>query len=70
MIYFTDIKKTKHYVLNHEKNFSWFEVIRVILNSQKSIKKKNNKLEIETNNFYVLCEFNDNILYVINAKRK
>ena len=70
MVYFIGIKKTKHYILNHEKQVPWVEVISVVLKSSKIIRRKGDKLEIETNTHYILCELNNNILHIINAKRK
>ncbi len=70
MVYFTDIKKTQHYIEYHEKQVPWFEVISMISQSQKIIRKKDSKLEIENENYYILCEMINNTLYVINANRK
>ena len=70
MVYFTAIKKTQHYEDNHEQDIPWSEVIRIIFSSSKNIKKKGTKYEIETNDFYILMELKDKILYVINAKRR
>lgn len=70
MVYYTKIKKTKHYIEYHEKGVHWHEVIKVILNSHKNIKKKGSRLEIETKNCYILCKLKENTLYIINAKRK
>ena len=70
MVYFTAIKKTKHYEENHEHDIPWREVVEIIFKSSKDIKKKGNKYEIETDNYYVLMELLDKILYVINAKRR
>ena len=70
MVYFTGIKKTKHYISYHEKSFPWNEVVKEVIKAHKSIKKKSNKLEIETKNCYILCKINNNKLYIINGKRK
>ena len=70
MIYFTGIKKTEHYVKEHEQNVPWSEVIEVIFKSSKNIKKKGNKYEIETDKYYILMELKNKVLYVINAKRR
>ena len=67
---FNSIKKTEHYRQNHEENFSWDEVVRIIFQSSKNMKKKGNKIEIETRNYYILCEIKDKTLWVINAKRR
>ena len=34
----------------------------------KNPRKKEDKIEIVTDNYYILCEIKDNILWVINAK--
>ena len=70
MVYFTEIKKTKHYEENHEQDVPWSDVIEVIFNSSKNIKKKDNKYEIENNKHYILMELKNKVIYVINAKRK
>ncbi len=70
MVYFTDIKKTRHYIEEHEKDVPWFEVIKIIFASSKTIRKKKNRLEIENKKYYILCKLENNTLYVINAKRK
>ena len=70
MVYFSDIKKTKHYRLYHEKQVPWYEVNKVIFQSQKIIRKKGNKLEIENECYYILCKLKNSVLYVINAKTK
>lgn len=66
-MYLKAIRKTEHYKENHENSFPWSEVIRIIMTS-KNPRKKDNKIEMETNNHYILCEIKDNILWVINAK--
>ena len=70
MVYFTAIKKTKHYEEQHEQNVPWSEVVEVIFKSSKNIKKKGDKYEIETERYYILMELKSNVLYVINAKRR
>ena len=70
MVYFTAIKKTKHYEENHEQDIPWSEVIEIIFKSSKIIKKKDDKYEIETDKYYILMELKNKILYVINAKRR
>ena len=70
MVYFTEIKKTKHYVEEHEQNVPWSEVVEVIFQSSKNIRKKEGKYEIETDKYYILMELKNKVLYVINAKRR
>ncbi len=69
MVHFKSIRKTFHYIIYHEKNFSWSKVIEIIMTT-KNIRKKGDKLEIETPEHYLLCKLEDNILLVINAKYK
>jgi hypothetical protein len=70
LVYFTSIKKTEHYIKEHEQNVPWSEVVEVIFKSSKNIKKKGNKYEIETGKYYILTELKNKVLCVINAKRK
>ena len=70
MVYFTAIKKTKHYEENHERYVPWSKVIEIIFKSSKNMKKKDYKYEIETDGYYILMELKNKVLYVINAKRK
>ena len=67
-MYFKEIRKTKHYKENHEKDFPWSKIIEKIL-TNKNPRKKDNKIKIKTDNYYILCEIKDNILWVINAKQ-
>ena len=69
MVYFTSIKKSLHYIIHHERNFPWSKVIEIILKT-KNMRKKGNNLEIETPEHYLLCNLENNILWVINAKYK
>jgi len=66
-MYFKGIRKTKHYKENHEKNVPWSKVIEVILTT-KNQRKKGDKIEIKSKNYYILCQLENNILWVINAK--
>ena len=70
MVYFTDIKETRHYIENHKKEFSWSEVLKTIYKSLKNIRKKHGKYEIERNGYYILMELKDKTLYVLNAKKR
>ncbi|MGV8087160.1 MAG: hypothetical protein ACP5N1_06025 [Candidatus Woesearchaeota archaeon] len=69
MVYFTDIQPTKHYLEEHEKDVPWDKVVEIIF-SIKNPRKKEDKFEIETQKYYLLFKIENNILYVINAKRK
>ena len=66
-MYFKAIRKTEHYKENHEKDFPWSRVIEIILTARNP-RKNDNKIEIKTDKYYILCELKDNILWVINAK--
>ncbi len=67
MVYFKSIKKTLHYTIHHERYFPWSKVVETIMTT-KNIRKKGNRLEIETPNCYILCDLEGDILWVINAK--
>ena len=68
-MYFKSIRKTFHYIINHEKYFPWSKVIEIIITA-KNMRKKDNKIEIETKDYYILCKLENGILWVINAKYK
>jgi hypothetical protein len=69
MVYFTSIQPTEHYLNEHQKDVSWDEVIDVLL-STKNPRKKEDKFEIDANNYYILFRIENNTIFVINAKRK
>lgn len=66
-MYFKAIRKTEHYKEYHEKDVPWSKVIEIILTT-KNPRKKGNKIEIKTKNYYILRQLKDNILWIINAK--
>jgi|TARA_B100001971_G_C18121314_1_gene499578 c-di-AMP phosphodiesterase-like protein len=66
-MHFRSIRKTNHYREHHEKDVPWSEVIEAILTT-KNPRKKENKIEIKNNKYYILCKLENNILWVINAK--
>ncbi len=68
MVYFTDIQPTKHYLEEHAKNVPWDKVIEIILTT-KNPRKKGDKFEVEKKDYYILFKIEDNVLYVINAKK-
>lgn len=70
MVHFRSIRKTLHYTLYHERNFPWSKVVEIIMMSTKNMRKKGNNLEIETNEHYLLCKVENDVLWVINAKYK
>ncbi|MBL7100822.1 MAG: hypothetical protein ISS23_02600 [Nanoarchaeota archaeon] len=63
---FKEIKPTKHY-LEYHSNIPWYKVVEIILTS-KDKRKKGNKIMIKKDNYYILCQLKNKILYVINAK--
>jgi hypothetical protein len=69
MVYFTAIEPTNHYLEEHSKDVPWDEVVNLIL-STKNPRKKGNNFEIEKNGYYILFKVENNILWVINAKRE
>lgn len=70
MVYFKKIRKTRHYVESHENAVPWFTVVEVIFKASKKMRRKGNRIEIEDDNYYVLCKIEKGILFVINAKIK
>ena len=68
-MYWKEIRRTKHFEENHRRVLAWSDIVYLIYKI-KNKRKKGNKIEIEDNKFYILCEIKDNILYVINVKRK
>lgn len=67
-MHFKSIRKSKHYKEHHEKHFPWSNVIEIILTA-KNKRKKGDKIEIKTKDYYLLCQLKNNILWVINAKQ-
>jgi len=68
-MYWKEIRRTEHFDKYHKGNLCWSDVVQLIY-TIKDKRKKGNKIEIEDNRFYILCEVKNNILYVINVKRK
>jgi hypothetical protein len=68
-MYFKAIRRSKHFEKYREGTLSWSDVISLIW-LMKSKRKKGNKIEIEDDRFYILCELKNKVLYVINVKRK
>jgi hypothetical protein len=68
-MYWEEIRRSEHYEKFHKDILAWSEVIRLIY-VIKIKRKKGDKIEIEDDHFYILCEIKDKILYVINVKRK
>ncbi|MEK6858222.1 MAG: hypothetical protein AABX39_06560 [Nanoarchaeota archaeon] len=68
-MYWTEIKRSEHYEQHHKGTLPWSEVVKLIY-LIKNKKKKGNKIQIENERFYILCEIKENILYVINVKEQ
>ncbi|MFH1053617.1 MAG: hypothetical protein V1740_04350 [Candidatus Woesearchaeota archaeon] len=68
-MHWEEIRRSEHFELYHKGTLAWNEVIRLIY-IIKNKRKKGDKIEIEDDKFYILCELKDKILYVINVKRK
>ncbi|HLC64615.1 MAG TPA: hypothetical protein VJI46_00655 [Candidatus Nanoarchaeia archaeon] len=69
MVYFKDILPTNHYLKEHSKTVPWERVVELIF-ATKNPRKKDDKFEIEKDGYYILFTIENNVLYVINAKRK
>ena len=68
-MYWEEIRRSEHFELYHKWVLAWNEVVRLIY-TIKNKRKKGDKIEIENDKFYILCELKDKILYVINVKKK
>jgi len=69
MVYFIEIRPTDHYLEEHANDIPLDEVIEIILRT-KNPRKREDVFEIEDNKCYILFKIKNNILYVINAKRR
>jgi len=68
-MYWKEIRRSHHYEQHHKDSMSWSEVIKLIY-LIKNKRKKGNKIQIENEKVYILCELKEKILYVINVKMK
>ena len=68
-MYFTQIVKTSHYIKFHEKSFPWSQVVEYVL-TNKNRRKRGDKLQIETDRYYILGVVRNRKLEIINAKWK
>ena len=68
-MYWEEIKRSDHFEKEHKGTLTWSDVIRLIY-TIKNKRKKGDKIEIEDDRFYILCELKNKILYVINVKKK
>ncbi len=66
---FRNIRKSAHFQEFHKGTLSWSDVVKLIY-KVKNKRKRGDKIEIEDKRFYILCELKEDILYVINVKRK
>jgi len=68
-MHWEEIKRSDHFEEYHKGTLTWSDVVRLIY-AIKNKRKKGDKIEIEDDRVYILCELKDKILYVINVKRK
>lgn len=68
-MYWEEIRRSAHFELYHKGTMPWSDVVRLIY-TIKNKRKKGNKIQIEDDKFYILCELRDSKLYVINVKKK
>ena len=68
MVYFTEIRPSEHDLEHHAKDVPWDTAVAIIL-STKNPRKKGTKFEIENDQYYLLFEIKNTILYIINAKK-
>jgi len=68
-MYWKEIKRSEHFEEYHKGVLAWSDVVRLIY-AIKNKRKKGDKIEIEDNRFYILCELKAKVLYVINVKKK
>ena len=68
-MYWKEIKRSRHFEEYHKGVLAWSEVVKLIYEI-KNKRKKGGKVQIDNKKFYVLCELEDKVLYVINVKKK
>ncbi len=68
LIVFDAIKPSRHYLKCH-RDVSWPDIIEEIFKT-KSKRRKQDRFEIESDKYYILCKLKNKILWVINAKPK
>lgn len=68
-MYWKEIKRCDHFEKYHKGALAWSDIVRLIY-TIKNKRKKGNKIEIEDDKFYILCELKDKVLFVINVKKK
>ena len=68
-MYWEEIRRSNHFEQYHKGTLAWSDIVRLIY-TIKNKRKKGDKIEIEDDKVYILCELKEKILYVINVKRK
>ena len=68
-MYWKEIRRSDHFEEYHKETLVWSDVVRLIY-TIKNKRKRGDKLQIEDNRFYILCEVKNKILYVINVRKK
>ena len=68
-MYWKEIGRSRHFDDYHSGVLSWSDVIRLVY-TIKNKRKNGDKIQIENRKFYILCKQEDDVLYVINVKRK
>lgn len=66
---YKSVRKTDHYRTNHESEVPWSEVVHNLFKC-KYQRKVGDKVRIVTKNCYILGRIKDDVLYVVNAKRR
>ena len=68
-MYWEEIKRSDHFEKHHKGTLAWSDMVRLIY-TIKNKRRKEDKIEIEDDKFYILCKLKNKVLYVINVKRK
>jgi len=69
MVYFTNIKPTKHYKEEHKSEVPLDKVVAIIYGT-KNPRKNGETFEIENEGYYIVFKIENNILWIINAKNQ
>ena len=68
-MHWKEIRRSDHFEKYHKGALAWSDVVRLVY-TIKNKRKNGDKIQIENDRFYILCELKDKILYVINVKKK
>ena len=68
-MHWKEVRRSDHFEKYHKGALVWSDVVRLVY-TIKNKRKKGDKIQIENDRFYILCELKDKILYVINVKKK